>query len=47
MIPPKVTIIMATYNRANFIVESLLSIQAQTYGDWECLIIDDGRASAV
>ena len=42
MIPPKVTIIMATYNRANFIVESLLSIQAQTYGDWECLIIDDG-----
>ena len=39
---PKVTIIMATYNRANFIVESLLSIQKQTFSDWECLIIDDG-----
>lgn len=39
---PTVTIIMATYNRANFIVETLLSIQKQTFKDWECLIIDDG-----
>ncbi len=39
---PKVTIIMATYNRGHFIVESLLSIQNQVYTDWECLIIDDG-----
>lgn len=33
---------MATYNRAHFIVETLHSIQQQTFGDWECLIIDDG-----
>jgi glycosyltransferase involved in cell wall biosynthesis len=39
---PKVTIIMATFNRAHFIVETLLSIQNQTFLDWECLIIDDG-----
>jgi glycosyltransferase involved in cell wall biosynthesis len=39
---PKVTIIMATYNRGHFIVESLLSIQNQTFADWECLIVDDG-----
>lgn len=32
---------MATYNRAHFIVETLLSIQKQTFLDWECLIIDD------
>jgi glycosyltransferase involved in cell wall biosynthesis len=38
----KVTIIMATYNRAHFIVETLQSIQEQTFTDWECLIIDDG-----
>lgn len=37
-----VSIIMATYNRANFIVETLQSIEAQTFMDWECLIIDDG-----
>lgn len=33
---------MATYNRAHFIVETLQSIQNQTFKDWECLIIDDG-----
>ena len=39
---PKVSIIMATYNRAHFIVETLLSIQNQVFKDWECIIIDDG-----
>lgn len=39
---PKVTIIMATYNRAHLIEETLESIVNQTYTDWECLIIDDG-----
>ena len=39
---PTVTIIMATYNRAHFIVETLHSIQKQTFQNWECLIIDDG-----
>lgn len=33
---------MATYNRSQFILESLKSIQNQTYNSWECLIIDDG-----
>lgn len=39
---PTITIIMATYNRAQYIVESVKSIQAQTFDSWECLIIDDG-----
>ena len=42
MIQLKVSIIMATYNRAHFIEESLLSIQNQTYINWECIIVDDG-----
>ena len=42
IVSPKVTIIMATYNRAHFIVETLESIQTQSFKDWECLIIDDG-----
>lgn len=42
MITPKVSIIMATFNRANFIAETLVAIQNQTFTDWECLIIDDG-----
>ncbi|MBU3822739.1 glycosyltransferase family 2 protein [Flavobacteriaceae bacterium XHP0103] len=39
---PKVSIIMATYNRASYILESIQSIQNQTFRDFECLIIDDG-----
>jgi glycosyltransferase involved in cell wall biosynthesis len=42
MTEKRVTIIMATYNRSHFILETLLSIQNQTYPDFECLIIDDG-----
>lgn len=38
----KVSIVMATYNRAHFIEETLDSIINQTYENWECLIIDDG-----
>ncbi len=37
-----ISIIMATYNRAHFILEMLESIKNQTYTDFECLIIDDG-----
>ena len=33
---------MATYNRAQYIMESIKSIQDQTLEDWECLIVDDG-----
>jgi glycosyltransferase involved in cell wall biosynthesis len=39
---PKVTIIVATFNREKYVIETLLSIQKQTFADWECLIIDDG-----
>ncbi|MCZ4318521.1 glycosyltransferase family 2 protein [Aequorivita viscosa] len=38
----KVTIILATYNRAHLIAETLFSIQQQSYENFECLIIDDG-----
>ncbi|WZL88442.1 glycosyltransferase [Salinimicrobium sp. 3283s] len=38
----QVSIIMATYNRAHFIRESLTSIINQSFKDWECLVIDDG-----
>ncbi|WP_369769526.1 glycosyltransferase family 2 protein [Flavobacterium sp. WC2416] len=39
---PQVTIIMATYNRASFIIETIESIRNQVFTNWECLIIDDG-----
>lgn len=39
---PKVSIIMATFNRLHFIEESLESIKGQSFKNWECIIIDDG-----
>lgn len=39
---PLVSIIIPAYNYANFISETILSIQKQTHTNWEALIIDDG-----
>ncbi|MFC0776726.1 glycosyltransferase family 2 protein [Flavobacterium sp. HJSW_4] len=42
MLNPVISIIIPTYNRAHLINETLDSILTQTYGDWECIIVDDG-----
>ncbi len=39
---PLISIIIPTYNRANIIGETLDSIIAQTYTNWECVVVDDG-----
>lgn len=36
-----VSIIMPSYNTAKFIAESIQSVIAQTYKDWELIIVDD------
>ncbi len=37
-----IIIIIPTYNRAHLIGETLDSILAQTYTNWECIVVDDG-----
>jgi glycosyltransferase involved in cell wall biosynthesis len=37
-----ISIIIPTYNRANLIIQTLESIQNQTYQNFECIIVDDG-----
>jgi glycosyltransferase involved in cell wall biosynthesis len=37
-----ISIIIPIYNRAHIVSETLDSIIAQTYCDWECIIVDDG-----
>jgi len=39
---PLFSIIIPTYNRAHIITETIVSVQKQTYANWECIIIDDG-----
>jgi len=39
---PLVSIIMLTYNRANYIELAIQSVLDQTYQNWELLVLDDG-----
>ena len=43
---PLVSIITPCYNAADFIAETIASVQAQTYTNWEMLITDDGSSDA-
>ncbi|SIN81445.1 glycosyltransferase family 2 protein [Algoriphagus halophilus] len=38
---PLVSIIIPVYNRSDLISETLDSIKAQTFTDWECVLVDD------
>jgi glycosyltransferase involved in cell wall biosynthesis len=39
---PMVSVIMPTFNRADTIQRSIRSVQAQTFTDWELIVVDDG-----
>jgi glycosyltransferase involved in cell wall biosynthesis len=37
-----VSIIIPVFNRENLIIDTLKSINAQSYENWECILVDDG-----
>lgn len=39
---PRVSVLMSVYNGERFLREAIDSILAQTFGDFECILIDDG-----
>ena len=41
-LPPKVSVIVASYNGERFVAETVRSILAQTLSDFELVIVDDG-----
>jgi glycosyltransferase involved in cell wall biosynthesis len=40
--PPTVSIVTATYNRADTLGRAIDSVLRQTYPDWELIVVDDG-----
>lgn len=42
---PSVSIIIPFYNRPNLLMETLASVSAQSYANWEALLVDDGSNS--
>jgi glycosyltransferase involved in cell wall biosynthesis len=42
MFEPLVSIIIPSFNRTNLIGETLDSVLAQSYENWECIVVDDG-----
>jgi glycosyltransferase involved in cell wall biosynthesis len=42
MIPPMVSVIIPTFNRAVFVLEAIESVLKQTLKDFELIVIDDG-----
>jgi glycosyltransferase involved in cell wall biosynthesis len=39
-----ISVIIPTYNRAHILADTLLSVQNQSFTNWECLIVDDGSS---
>jgi len=39
---PKVSIVLPTHNGSRWIMKAIKSIQAQSFSDWELLVVDDG-----
>jgi len=43
---PNVSVIIPCFNQAHFLPEALASVQAQTFPDWECIIVNPVSALA-
>lgn len=41
---PTVSVVMPAHNSARFVEESVASVVAQTFGDWELIVVDDASA---
>jgi glycosyltransferase involved in cell wall biosynthesis len=45
--PPRFSVIVPTHDRPALLAEALSSIRAQSFTDWECIVVDDGNLEPV
>lgn len=45
-LPPRISVIMPTHNRAEYIAQAVESVIAQDYPNWELIVVDDGSTDA-
>jgi hypothetical protein len=38
----KISVVVPSYNKPEYLPECLRSVQAQTFTDWECIVVNDG-----
>lgn len=43
---PKFSIIIPVYNAEKYLADAVASVQAQSYDEWECVVVDDGSEDA-
>src|SRR5262249_16925803 len=41
---PLISVVVTTHNYAEFLPDCLRSVQAQTYGRYECIVVDDASS---
>jgi glycosyltransferase involved in cell wall biosynthesis len=46
VVPPRVSIVLAVRNQARWLPATLASVRAQTFTDWELVVVDDGSSDA-
>lgn len=39
---PKISAIITCFNQQEWVGEAIESVRAQSFGDWECIVVDDG-----
>jgi glycosyltransferase involved in cell wall biosynthesis len=42
MTVPLISVVLPTYNRAALLAEAVASVLAQSFENWECIVVDDG-----